>query len=215
MIPNDDAFYYPGPNKAVRLPAPGAGTEAMMDDHGFKDLQQDYDVLEEEASDSPVLRKVEPALPDAVDPNFDVKYDDAKHGEYLRNNLSTGHLPPEIAARLISVLKKHWRVFDPDGLKCSVIGYECDIETGDAKPILCGNVNYGPRESVIMRKHIKALLNIDHIDQIRQSLWMFPALLAAKPHQETIYDITDFKWRFCVNYINLNQITMVIVFPYP
>ena len=46
-------------------------------------------------------------------------------------------------------------------------------------------------------------------------MWIFAALLAEKPHQEKIYDICDFKWRFCVNYIKLNQITMVIVFPYP
>ena len=113
------------------------------------------------------------------------------------------------------MIKKHWRVFDPDGLKFPVIGYECDIDTGNAKPVSCGNVNYGPRESVIMRKHIKALLGIDHITQITKSYWMSPALLAAKPHQESVYYIEDFKWRFCVNYIRLNQITRVIVFPYP
>ena len=165
----------------------------MMDDHGFPDVQQDYDFLEDGASESPVLRKVEPELPSAVDPAFDVKYDDAKHGDYLRSHLNTGHLPADIAARLISMIKKHWRVFDPDGLKFPVIGYECDIDTGNAKPVSCGNVNYGPRESVIMRKHIKALIKINHIDQITKSYWMSPALLVAKLHQESVYNIEDFK----------------------
>ena len=49
VVPDEKVFYYPGPNKAICLPAPGAGTEAMMDDHGFADLQQDYDRLEEGA----------------------------------------------------------------------------------------------------------------------------------------------------------------------
>ena len=204
IVPEDEDVHYLGPNKSMRLPPPGASTEAMVDDHGFADLQQDYDFLEEGASESPVLRKVMSTLPDAVNPAFDVKYSNDKHGEYLRTHVVTGHLPGDIASRLISIIKKHWRVFDPDGLKFPVIGYGCDIETGNAKPVSCGNVNYGPRESVIMRKHIKALLNIDHIDQVVRSLWMFPALLAAKPHQETIYNIVDFRWRFCVNYINLN-----------
>ena len=155
VIPERNAFHFPGTGKSIRLPAAGAGTEAMMDDHGFADLQGDYDFLEDGASESPVLRKVESTLPATVDPNFDVKYDDTKHGEYLRKNLATGHLPADIALRLINVIKKHWRVFDPNGLKYTIIGYECDIDTGNAKPISCGNVNYGPRESVVMRKHIK------------------------------------------------------------
>ena len=42
---------------------------------------------------------------------------------------------------------------------------------------------------------------------------MSKALLAPKPHQETVYDIMFFKWRFCV--ISLNQVTLVTVFPIP
>jgi hypothetical protein len=39
------------------------------------------------------------------------------------------------------------------------------------------------------------------------------ALLAAKPHQEHISNIEDFVWRFCVNYIPLNQVTLQIAYP--
>jgi hypothetical protein len=38
-------------------------------------------------------------------------------------------------------------------------------------------------------------------------------LLAAKPHQEHISNIDEFVWRFCVNYIPLNQVTRLIAFP--
>ena len=79
-IPKRNAFHFPGLGKSIRLPAPGAGTKAIMNYHGFSDLQEDCDFLEDGASESPVLRKVEPALPETVDPDFGVKYDEAKHG---------------------------------------------------------------------------------------------------------------------------------------
>jgi hypothetical protein len=75
-----------------------------------------------------------------------------------------------------------------------VIGYECGIDTGDASLFLCGNVNYGPRKSKITEKHIAALLEMKHINEINHSSWMSKVLLAYKPHQETIYDIMCFKW---------------------
>ena len=42
---------------------------------------------------------------------------------------------------------------------------------------------------------------------------MSKGLLAQNPHQETVYDIVDFKWRLCVNYIKLNQVTLVMILP--
>ncbi len=41
------------------------------------------------------------------------------------------------------------------------------------------------------------------------------ALLTAKPHQESVYNIDDFVWRFCVNYIPLNGVTLLIAYPIP
>ena len=169
------------PLKKIRLPIQTSETNVLVDDRGFPDKQIDYDFLEDGEPREPVLRKVVPELPSSVDPDFDVAYSEAKHGEYLRTHLKTGHLPTGVAAKLVAIIKKHWRVFDPDGLKHTVIGYECDIDTGNAKPISCGNVNYGPRESVIMKKHIANLLSVNHICQIPRSYWMSKALLAAKP----------------------------------
>ena len=100
---------------------------------------------------------------------------------------------------MIDLVKHHWRVFNPDGVRFSVIGYKCDIDTGDTAPVTCSNVNYGPREYKIMEKHIADLVNVQHIYKIGTIRWMSKALLAPKPHQETIYDTTLFKWRFCLN----------------
>jgi hypothetical protein len=44
---------------------------------------------------------------------------------------------------------------------------------------------------------------------------MFKALLAPKPHQEHVCHIDSFVWRFCVNYIPLNQITRPVTYPIP
>ncbi len=66
-----------------------------------------------------------------------------------------------------------------------------------------------------MCKSIATLAKVGHIRQIHDSQWLFKALRAAKPHQEYILNIKDFVWRFCVNYIPLNQVTHQIAYPIP
>ena len=38
---------------------------------------------------------------------------------------------------------------------------------------------------------------------------------SAAPHQDHVVDINEFVWRFCVNYVPLNAVTRVIVYPIP
>ncbi len=66
-----------------------------------------------------------------------------------------------------------------------------------------------------MRCCIAALAKVGHIVQITDGQWLFKVLLAAKPHQETDHNIKDFVWRFCVNYIPLNGVTLLIAYPIP
>jgi hypothetical protein len=66
-----------------------------------------------------------------------------------------------------------------------------------------------------MQKCIAALEKLGHIHQVHGGEWMFKALLAPKPHQEHIRNIDDFVWRFCVNYIPLNQVTRPVAYPIP
>ena len=117
----------------------------------------------------PFIRKVVTELPTKVDPNFDVKFNEAKHGAYIKENLNTNHMSPRKAARLTAAIKDNWMVFKTDGVKHTIIGYECDIDTGNARPISCGNVNYGPRESKVMEKHISVLVQMKHSYQIYHS----------------------------------------------
>ena len=66
-----------------------------------------------------------------------------------------------------------------------------------------------------MMKSITALKKMGQIFQIHDCQWLFKAILAPKPHQEHIRNIEDFVWRFCVNYIPLNQVTCLIAYPIP
>jgi hypothetical protein len=66
-----------------------------------------------------------------------------------------------------------------------------------------------------MEKCIAALEKLGHIRQVHDGKWLFKALLAPKPHQEGVTNISDFVWHFCVSYIPLNQVTRVIPYPIP
>ena len=87
-------------------------------------------------------------------------------------------MPASQASRIIDLVKRHWRVFNPDGVRFPVIGYECDIDAGDTAPVTCGNVNYRPRESKIMETHVAALVDMGHIYKIETITWMSKAPLA-------------------------------------
>jgi hypothetical protein len=58
-----------------------------------------------------------------------------------------------------------------------------------------------------MQLCIAALAKAGHIEQITDGQWLFKALLEPKPHQETVYNIDDFVWCFCFNYIPLKGVT--------
>ncbi len=106
-------------------------------------------------------------------------------------------------------------MFDGKGVFVPVKNHECVIDTGTAQPIAVKKILYGERESIIKRRCIPALAEVGHIRQITDGQWLFKALLAAKPHQESVYNIDDFVWRFCVNYIPLNSVTLQIAYPIP
>ncbi len=66
-----------------------------------------------------------------------------------------------------------------------------------------------------MRNCIASLAKLGHNRQVHGGEWMFKTLLAPKLHQEHISNIADFVWRFCINYISLNQITHLVSYPIP
>jgi hypothetical protein len=66
-----------------------------------------------------------------------------------------------------------------------------------------------------VEEHCCTKERVGHISQIHNGQWHFKALLAAKPHQKHVSNIDNFVWRFCVNYIPLNQITRQTAYPIP
>ena len=189
----------------------------FLDDRGFPDQSHDFDVILHNVEGGPILRKRKHAAPplDDVDPRFLSHYDEKIHGEKLRTEIDLSHLDGTTRDLVYKLLQKYWSVFDDKGQFVPVKDYKCSIDTGSARPICVKNINYGPREVPIMRKCIASLEKLGHIRQIHGGGWMFKALLAPKPHQEHVKNIDDFVWRFCINYIPLNQITRPVAYPIP
>ncbi len=152
---------------------------------------------------------------DVVDPTIHYDFDDMLHGAQLARDLDISQLYPSHAKQLIVLIKQYWAVFNEHRTFTHVHGYQCVIDTGNAKLIAIKKIMYDPKETVIMRKSIATLAKVGPIHQIHDGQWLFKALLAAKPHQKHILNIKDFVWRFCVNYIPLNQVTHQIAYPIP
>ena len=188
----------------------------FFDDRGFPDPSHEYDYLIANTPGKFIRTLKHPARPiDEIDPLFLSPFVPSLHQETLDRDLDADHLTIDTKNQLAALIKKYWSVFDKKGLHVPVKDYECIIDTGNHRPISVKNIRYGPREIPIMQRSIDSLLALGHIRQIHDGQWLFKALLAAKPHQESICDIDDFVWRFCVNYIPLNQVTRLIAFPIP
>ena len=137
------------------------------------------------------------------------------HGKKLKTELDLSHLAEDEASALVTLIKKYWCIFNNRGAFIPVRNYECIIDTGTATPIAIKQILYGPCEMTIMHKCIAALAKVGQIKQVHDGQWLFKVLLAPKPHQEHVCDIENVVWRFCVNYIPLNQITCQITYPIP
>jgi hypothetical protein len=189
----------------------------FYDNHGFPDETDAYNNLLHNVDGGVVLRKKKFDAPplDQDDPGFHYTFNKSEHGERLCQELDLSHLSPEQGNQLSALIKRYWSVFDNRGTFTPVRHYQCIIDTGSASPIAVKKIHYSPRETEIMRRSIAALKKVGQISQIHDGQWLFKALLAPKPHQEHISNIADFVWRFCVNYIPLNQVTWQIAYPIP
>ena len=202
-----------GPKKGVQK----RYVSPLFDDRGYPNPQDDWESMLPEVKAGRLIRKRRhdpPELRD-VDPNFGEDYDEAKHGQLLKDELIISHLSEFQQNTLLAVIKKYWRVFCKGGVTIPVKDYECEIDTGNAAPIRCKNPTFGPHETPIIEQAIAKLVELKLADQIHDGEWLSKPLLAAKPHQENVTDIADFVWRFCVNYIRLNAVTKIIAMPIP
>ena len=190
----------------------------FLDDQGCPDQSYDYDHVLQNIDGGPILRKLKHPVPDLqapVDPAFYSEFIPEKHKSQMRQDVDLSHLDPGLQEKVYDLIREFWSVFNSKGVFILVKNYECIIDTGNACPIAVKKILYGERETVIMRRCIAALAKVGHIEQITDGHWLFKALLAPKTHQETVYNIKDFVWRFCINYIPLKGVTRVIAYPIP
>ena len=90
-----------------------------------------------EVKDGRLLRKHKhnsPNLQD-IEPDFGEVHDENKHCETLCAELTIAHLTTVQQSVLTAVVKKYWRVFRKKGVTTLVKDYECEIDTGNARPI--------------------------------------------------------------------------------
>ena len=94
-----------------------------------------------------------PPLTD-IGPHFGVEYSKEIHGAMLHATLDVSCLTPPQQTVLTALIKKYWRVFSKKCVTTPIKDYECEIDTGDAKPIACPNATFGPRELPIIKTAI-------------------------------------------------------------
>jgi hypothetical protein len=188
---------------------------AFYDNRGFPNQSDEFNHIMHNIDGGVIHHKKKHPQPplDVNDPSFNYKFDEALHADKIKSKLSIGHLLPANAAEVVALIKKYWSLFDKRGTFTPIVDYECVINTGTPTPIATKKIKYGMGEMPIMCKCIAALEKVGQIVQIHDGHRLFKALLATKPHQEHILEIEDFVWRFCVNYIPLNQVTRLIAFP--
>eukprot|EP00923_Selenidium_pygospionis_P004728 GHVN01007816.1.p1 GENE.GHVN01007816.1~~GHVN01007816.1.p1 ORF type:complete len:363 (-),score=7.78 GHVN01007816.1:84-1172(-) len=108
--------------------------------------------------------------------------------------------------RLQALLTRHNKLFPSPGTHfeaCEVVEHE--IPTGMAKPISQPPRRVAPMEREIINEQEQEMLNQGIIERSR-SAWASPVVLAPKPGG---------KWRFCIDYRKLNNITAKDVYPLP
>jgi hypothetical protein len=186
-------------------------------DNGFPDQSDKFDVLLYNIEGGPILWKLKHPPPPlgVADPLFSFPFNESIHGRRLCKDLIFLHLDEAIQTAVYALIIKYWSVFHDRGVFVLVCNYKCVIDTGNTPPIAVKKIMFGPNKLPITHKAIAALEKVGHIRQIMDGRWLFKAVLMPKPHQEHVRHITDFVWRFCVNYVPLNAVTRIITYQIP
>ncbi len=116
--------------------------------------------------------------------------------ELMKNLRIPDHLSPQLQTRCKNFVIKFFDRFREEGVSEPIIGYELIIDTGNHPPICVKQPQYGIHKSFIMDKHIFLFIQKLWIIQDRSSPWAAKISLAPKPHQEHIFSMKDYEWRF-------------------
>jgi hypothetical protein len=83
--------------------------------------------------------------------------------------------------------------------------YQHKINTGNANPVITRDYRRSPAENDALKKEVEKMLE-KKVIVASDSDWCSPVVLIKKP---------DHSWRFCVDYRNLNKVTIKDKFPLP
>jgi hypothetical protein len=134
--------------------------------------------------------------------------------EFTKNFVISTDAAPETRAAIVAIIESHWDCFYGAGVVKPILYFEFAIDTGASPPVCCKKPHYGPHESRIIMEHLEVLKANGWIRKCFGP-WGSSIVLAAKPHQEHVTDISDFIWRLCVSYRRLNQVTLPFEYPIP
>ena len=118
-----------------------------------------------------------------------------------------GHQFPEGTERTKAVdamFEPYMPLFDPDNLG-QTEGAHCEIDTGDAEPVVNQPYRLSPNERDIIRTEVAKMLKMGVV-RPSQSLWGSLPVLARKP---------DGSVRFCIDYRAVNKVTKPDAMPIP
>ncbi len=155
-----------------------------------------------------VLYKDKERLP----PRNDVlKYDEHRHKEELESHVNFDGCPEHLQKPVRKIIEEYWDVFAEEGIKKPIRGYQFNIDTGAGAPVCCKKPRYGPHEAAIITK-LATQMEANGLIEDDDGPWGAMVVLAAKPHQEHKH-WSDYVWRLCVSYRQLNAVTRPFIFP--
>ena len=172
------------------------------------DLLENSDWLFQEHGQA-LLESNQPLPPRDDVIHFDPGNDQAE----FDRNFQPQHCPQHLQAQVTDIIKEYWDVFCEKGLRRPIRGFSFQIDTGNNPPVCCPTPRYGPHEAKIINKLI-ATLESNGLIEDDDGRWGAMIVLAAKPGQENV-PVDQFKWRLCISYRKLNQVTKPYTFPIP
>ena len=139
-----------------------------------------------------------------------ISFDPESHQEQF-DAIDLFNCPADHRPELTRILKANWDVFATEGLRNPILGYEATIDTGTVQPLACKVPTYGPYESQVILDIVKGLEENGVIED-DDGPWGSSIVLAPKANQEHKH-WSEYVWRLCVNYRQLNTITRPFLYP--
>ena len=143
----------------------------------------------------------------------DVPQTDNKEDQIGGAKLNVGHEDPAVRQRLKELLKKNEHLFAPTDADLGRTPLvEFSIDTGTSAPIRQHPYKVEGEKRETIDEHLDSMLDAGVIEP-SASPWSSPVLLVPKPKEEKLTGKPA--WRFCIDYRQLNKVTVKNAYPLP